>query len=241
MHMQLLDQTWPEPEANLACDEALLLSAERGIAPPVLRFWESEPLFVVLGHSNKSATETDVQTCERDRIPVLRRCSGGGAVLQGAGCLNYSLVLEIESAPELTSITSTNKFIMDRHRAVIEELAGRETAVQGHTDLAIAGLKFSGNAQRRKKSFLLFHGTFLLDFDLDQIGKYLRFPSRQPEYRGSRSHLEFVTNLKLDRSDLKNALAAVWKASETADGVLKEEIQQLVMSKYSTKEWNMKF
>src|ERR1041384_3554800 len=96
--MKLLDLTLPTPAENLACDEALLDACEGGAADEVLRFWESSTPFVVVGYGNKVAREVNVAACEARGIPILRRCSGGGTVVQGPGCLSYALVLRITQA-----------------------------------------------------------------------------------------------------------------------------------------------
>src|SRR6266480_945364 len=110
--MTLLDLTLPTPAENLACDEALLDAAESCSGGEVLRFWESPEYFVVVGYANKVATEVNVATCEARGIPILRRCSGGGTVVQGPGCLSYALVLSIADNAELRNITAANRFIM---------------------------------------------------------------------------------------------------------------------------------
>ena len=117
--MHLLDSTFPLPEENLACDEALLDAAEEDGAAEILRFWEPAKPFVVLGYSNKISTEVDTAACDSLRIPVFRRPSGGGTVLQGPGCLNYSLILEIKPGP-LSTLTATNHFIMERNRDAVQ-------------------------------------------------------------------------------------------------------------------------
>jgi lipoate-protein ligase A len=109
--MNHLDLTLSTPAENLACDEALLEEAE-ALGGEVLRFWESPVHFVVLGYANKAREEVDIEACRTRCVPILRRCSGGGTVLQGPGCLNYSVILRIEAAPELQSITETNRFVM---------------------------------------------------------------------------------------------------------------------------------
>src|ERR1019366_3694638 len=81
----------------------------------------------------------------------------------------------------------------------------------GHTDLAVDGRKFSGNSQRRKRTHLLFHGTFLLSFDLGLISKLLRHPAREPGYRARRTHAEFITNLDLAATAVKEALRQAWE------------------------------
>jgi len=236
--MFCLDHAFPTPAENLACDEALLDAAEEQGGAAVLRFWESPSHFVVLGYANKAAEEADIGACLALDIPILRRCSGGGAVLQGPGCLNYSVILRIDHAPELQSITGTNQWVMSRNRDAIARLLGRAVSVEGHTDLATGLLKFSGNAQRRKREWLLFHGTFLLDFDLSLIGKALKAPPRQPDYRQQRPHAEFVTQLKLSGASVKAALRDVWDAKTPCPGVPHEMVQGLVASRYARDEWN---
>src|SRR6266581_5452467 len=193
--MKYSDLTLATPAENLACDEALLDLCDQGLAGELLRFWEPARYFVVLGYACKVAQEVNLSYCQLSAIPVLRRCTGGGTVLQGPGCLNYSLILRIEESGPLHSIPAANEFIMSRHRTAIASLVHGPVELQGHTDLAIGGLKFSGNAQRRKKWCLIFHGTFLLNFDIETIAKALPMPSKQPEYRRQRAHGDFLRNL----------------------------------------------
>src|SRR5262252_10196626 len=115
--MDFCDLTLPSPEENLACDEALLDLAEEGRGDEVLRVWEPRHYFVVLGYSNKAAVEVNLPFCRLHTIPVLRRCTGGGAVLQGPGCLNYSLILRAEG--DLHNIPSTNNYILKRHQTAL--------------------------------------------------------------------------------------------------------------------------
>jgi lipoate-protein ligase A len=239
--MKHLDLTLPSPAENLACDEVLLDWCEENGGEEILRFWESPETFVVTGYANRIATEVNVAACKTNGVPILRRCSGGGTVLQGAGCLNYALILRIAENPALAGISSANQFIMERNRAAIETLAGQTVEVRGHTDLALNGLKFSGNSQRRKKNFLLFHGTFLLNFDLTPVSELLGTPSKQPDYRQSRRHGEFLTNLNLPADKVKAALKKSWNAIEELKAYPKSEIQKLAAQKYSTDEWNLKF
>jgi lipoate---protein ligase len=239
--MRWLDLTFPTPAENLACDEALLELCEAGFADEVLRFWESPTHFVVVGYGNKVACEVDVAACRADGIPILRRCSGGGTVLQGPGCVNYSLVLRIDGRHELESITSTNCYIMKRNAAALSKILGKTVSAEGFTDLAVEGQKFSGNAQRRKRTHLLFHGTFLLDFDLALIERYLRAPSREPDYRQGRKHTDFLRGLNIGREELKRALRAEWKAGEWVVSLPTEPLSKLVVEKYSRTEWNLKF
>lgn len=247
--MQVLDLTLPTPAENLACDEALLDWRETNGGEDILRFWESPETFVVVGYANKIATEVNVAECEKNKIPVLRRCSGGGTVLQGRGCLNYALILQIAENSPLASISDANKFIMERNRETVQSLIQNpksKVEVCGHTDLALNSQpstinKFSGNSQRRHKNFLLFHGTFLLKFDLSLAETLLQMPSKQPDYRASRNHADFLVNLNLPADKIKSAMKQIWKANGELKDFPKLEIKKLATEKYSSREWNFKF
>ena len=240
--MHNTDVTFETPAENIACDEALLDLCEAGSMGEVLRFWESGTPFVVVGYGNHVDIEVNRSACDKDSVAVLRRCSGGGAVVQGSGCLNYSLVLPIDRHAELASITAANCWIMKRNAAAVSKILGKEVSVEGYTDLAIDGLKFSGNAQRRKRTHLLFHGTFLLEsFDLTLLSRYLKHPSREPEYRGTRSHENFVGRLSLNAQQVKSALREEWGASKALESIPDERMRTLIATRYSRLEWNFKF
>ncbi|MEK7781394.1 MAG: lipoate--protein ligase family protein [Verrucomicrobiota bacterium] len=240
--MNLLDVTLPSPADNLALEEALLDAAETGAGAEVLRFWESPTPFVVVGYANKVASEVNVAACEAKGIPILRRCSGGGTVVQGPGCLNYAVILRITEDGSTRSISAANEYVMERVRAGIHSALGTPQSaisIQGHTDLALGNLKFSGNAQRRRKNFLLFHGSLLLNFDLPLISELLNRPSVQPDYRKGRSHEQFICNLRLPTEPTKQALATEWEATEVMHQPM--ALPPTLLAKYESMEWNRKF
>lgn len=231
------------PGQYLAWDEGFLDAAESGACRELLWFWESPQPFVVVGYGQSIPVEVNQANSLQDRVPVLRRCSGGGAVVQGPGCLNYGLILGIsdESGPT-HSITGTNRWVMDRQRRAFQTLLPQPVVVRGHTDLAMvresSEVKFSGNAQRRRRSFLLFHGTVLLDFDLACIERYLRFPSKVPDYREARGHLQFVANTLLERSAVVEALRKEWGANEPLGTLPSNFMHAAWSARYVRPEWH---
>lgn len=241
--MYLLDLTLETPQENLALEEALLLWAEKNEAE-CLRLWESERYFVVMGAGSPLWTDVNVDACRDAGIPVLRRCSGGGTVVQGPGCLNYTLVLDRTRHPELETINGTNNYVLSRVAAALQDLEAcgkakvfADVIVCGISDIAVGDRKFSGNAQRRRKRFVLFHGTVLHGFDLDKISLCLGRPEKMPDYRAERSHDDFVMNVDVCAESLKEAIArqfgasaplAAWPAAETAE---------LARTRYADQEW----
>lgn len=238
--MQFLDLSFRAPAQNLAADEWLLHQAEIGARGSTLRFWESPIYFVALGYTNSSHVEADEAACRAANVPILRRVSGGGTVMQGPGCLNYALVHPIAPG-ETLNVEATNKLVMETQRAAFAKLLGEDVAVAGHTDLATGNLKFSGNAQRRKTRFFLFHGTILLDFDLELVQRLLRPPSKEPSYRANRSHRDFIRNLPVSRAEVKAALRQAWNADESAETIAAGALDALVEERYARDEWNLKF
>ena len=239
--MKYTEITFETPEENLACDEVLLDLCEDGHSGEILRFWEPNQYFVVLGYSSKANQEVNLAACKKNKIPVLRRSSGGGTILQGPGCFNFSLILDTQNGRPLKNLIETNRYIMEKHKQALEPLIKFPISIEGFTDLALNQLKFSGNAQRRKKRFLLFHGSFLLKFNLAMIEKYLLIPKRQPPYRKNRSHLNFLMNLNVPAKKIKSALRQIWSVDEPAKMLPKDLINQLVKERYSNRDWTFKF
>lgn len=234
------------PAELLALEEALLEYCEESAEAGFLHFWEAEQHFVVLGYSKKMAEEIHSEACRDAEIPILRRATGGGTVLQGPGSFNYTLVLPIEGDQDFATIRSTNIAVMERHRSAFDRLMGRPTQVRGYTDLTIGDRKFSGNAQRRKRRCFLFHGAFLLGLDLSLVERTLKPPMQQPEYRQQRGHRDFLMNLPLRQQEVEGALRSCWsQATVLPKKALPPELlarmQHLVTTKYGREEWNQKF
>jgi lipoate-protein ligase A len=232
--IRYLDRTLLRVEDNLALDEALLLEAESGAGTEVLRLWEWPALAVVLGAGGRLAEEVNEAACALDGVPVLRRSSGGGTVLLGRGCLVFSLVLRLDRNQALAEIQSSYAWILGRMARALE-LPGVQPA--GTSDLALAGRKFSGNSQQRKRDHLLHHGTLLYAFSLSSIGRYLPPPPRQPEYRAGRPHDGFLCNLPLTAEVLKERLRREWGPDEPLAYLPQAEVNTLVAQKYSTAAW----
>ena len=180
---------------------------EEGGSRETLQFWECEERMVVVGASGQWNRDLHEEACTADKVPVVQRLSGGGAVIVGRGCLSYSMVLSLEAKPELRSVAHSYTLILGR---IVERLGLPSLAVRGMSDITIGDRKISGNAQRRGRRALLHHGTILYDFDVRCMERYLKEPQRQPAYRAGRSHSDFVTNAPLERDAIKDGITRAW-------------------------------
>jgi lipoate-protein ligase A len=233
------DVSFDKPNMNLAFDEALLDACEDGSGDECLRFWESPVPFVVLGVSQVKKDEANLDACEHDSVPVLRRCSAGGAVLQGPGCLNYSIVLRYEDHPATESLRGSYCAILG---ALSEsfEASGIPLRIRGTSDLALGDRKVSGSAQKRRRRAFLHHGTFLYAMQDADIARYLREPTLRPEYRGARTHATFVTNLPMQADAIRIAVRRAFHASGLVSPPGESQLKhamELQRTKYDSKAW----
>jgi lipoate-protein ligase A len=203
--MDVIYWTAPTVAENLALDEALARSAW-ATGRHLLRFWWGGPPAVVMGSNERSEEAVDTGACARLGVNVLKRCTGGSAVLQTGGVLNYSL---ITPAPEHLNLQAVFRLGTDLICALLAGF-GLTGVPCGTSDVAVGTRKISGNAQAWRWKALLLHGTLLVDFDFDLAAKVLHHPLREPEYRHGRSHRDFLITLsgvgvRADRNTIENA------------------------------------
>lgn len=235
--MQQLPITLDTLAENLSLDEALLEAAEAGELPTeVLRLWEATDYGIVLGRSSPVETEVHLDACRVDRIPVLRRASGGGTIVAGPGCLMYAVVLDLDTHPQLRAIDAAHCHVLGKLARMLSPLVP-SVEIAGSSDLTFTAefpRKFSGNAMRLKRKHLLYHGTLLYDFDLERISRWLATPTRAPDYRQQRAHAEFVANLPLPRRTIVETLIEGWQAGRVLSDWPVERTSDLVRNRYAT-------
>lgn len=222
--MNGIHYSFPDPTSNLLFDEVLLQCADKESGGEFVRLWESEVYFVVLGRTCKEEENLNMHNIVLDKVNVYRRSSGGGTVVQGRGCFNFSLILSKKVRPELNEITSSYQLIGEHMLSVLQS-CGVNAHFKPICDLADAhsNKKFSGNAQKRGRNFILHHGTIMYDFDLSLVERYLTMPPKEPVYRKGRSHEDFVTNIDIDLQQFKEGLSQIFGVKEWRKNVVEEE------------------
>jgi lipoate-protein ligase A len=196
-----------DAEHQLSCDWTTFQTVEAGATKTICRAWQTVQPVVVVGRHGRVADEVIEANCDVDGVRVLRRESGGGAVVLGPGSVNYSIVFSLAAHPQLTAIAESFHIVL---RAIVEALEVPGLSIAAGTDLVLRGRKVSGNAQRRGRHALLHHGTLLYDFDPDLAVRYLQEPRRRPAYREGRSHGEFIGNLPLSARSIRTRLAVAF-------------------------------
>ena len=236
--------TWLEAEPGgvaeqLALDEALLEEAHEGIRTgTVARAWMAAEHAVVLGSSSRAAEELDLEACAAHGVRVLRRPSGGLSVVLGPGCLMWSVVTHHPDGPP--PIDAIHAAMLDPLAAALRA-AGHDVVRRGSSDLAIGhesgALKISGNALRVRRHGVLYHGTLLDAFELELIGRVLRHPPREPDYRSGRPHAAFVANLGLGATRLAAVVRAAFGAVRCETAWPRDRVARLVRERYADPGW----
>src|SRR5215217_1982638 len=153
---------------NMALDEVLMYSTKHDM--PILRLYGWQPPTVSIGYFQSIDEELDVNKCEQMGIDVVRRITGGGAVLHESE-LTYSFITKIYPK----NIMESYNLICDPVVLCINKL-GFNAKFAPLNDIIVDNKKVSGNAQTRKKNVLLQHGTILLDVNVEKMFSVLKVP-----------------------------------------------------------------
>ncbi len=170
---------------NLALDEYLLKSE---INDNIFFLWKNSNT-IVIGRNQNTIEEINLQAVETDKVNVVRRITGGGAVYQDDGNLCFSIIVDKND-----EIAKNYESILQPIINVLQKL-GLNAKFAGKNDIEIDGKKISGNAQIKYKDRLLHHGTFLFGVDLSKMQKYLNVDQSKIVSKGIKSIPARVTNI----------------------------------------------
>jgi len=252
---------------NMAIDESLLLSCQRGNEPslfPAIRFYQWSTPTLSLGYSQRNSRTVARDYCQMAGINVVRRITGGRAVLHHRE-LTYSVVARSDEPPFSGSISETYRLIS---RAIVgalaslgvtAELSGKEGS---HTlptspmtrspcfyspsrhEVVYQGKKMVGSAQKRLRSSFLQHGSILLDFDPQLL---LLATGQQPGLRLPEriASIKEILQREVSPDELIEGLVASFQQTLglrlSPRGLTpseEEEARRLREEKYSQDAWN---
>lgn len=167
---------------NMAIDEAIFRESQRGDSPPTLRFYSWSPPSISLGYFQETRKEVNIEACRARSVDVVRRPTGGKAVLHEDD-LTYALIASEHNPLFPSDILGTYKVISRCIARGLSELgieAEMEDSGRSYRDDSLKTACFSapsryellagkkkicGSAQLRSKGIFLQHGSILLDFD----------------------------------------------------------------------------
>jgi lipoate-protein ligase A len=162
--------------------------------PPIVRVETVRAVAVVLPRSRDPEREVYLERCRRDRVPVVKRPTGGGAVVLAPGVVAASALGRARAGDRFPEA------VFRRYCAAVG-LALADVGVagveqRGVSDLCLGDRKIAGSSLRLFRDRVLFQVSVLVDVDVGLLQRYLPMPSRAPGYRVGRSHRDFVLNLR---------------------------------------------
>jgi lipoate-protein ligase A len=237
--IRVLETGYNPAALNMAIDEALI---ENIAQVPVLRIYGWRPAAISVGYFQSMQDEVDLEKCNQLGVDVVRRLTGGGAVLHEFE-LTYSFITK--QYPQ--NIMESCRWICDAIVTSINRL-GYGASFVPLNDIVVNGKKVSGNAQTRRNGVLLQHGTLLLGVDVGKMFSVLKVPSEKLRDKIIKDVKERVTSLAgttFDEmaSSLKTSFAEKFDAKLVVDSLSIEEIsraESLAERKYSSKGWNLR-
>lgn len=150
---------------------------------------------VILGSANDADLEVNLKACADLGVPVLRRYGGGGTVVLYPGCVVVSIGCWVKDQ------FNNSRYFKSINHALITALSKEWPAMQalgqaGISDIVFGEKKVAGTSLFRSRNYLLYQASILVDLDVQLMGKLLRHPTREPDYRRGRPHSDFLTGLR---------------------------------------------
>lgn len=237
--MICIRRTETDPYFNIAAEEYVL----HEFTDDCFMLWRNEPSVIVGKHQNTLA-EINYDFVAQNKIKVVRRISGGGAVFHDLGNINFTFIMNGQPG----QLVDFRKFT----QPIIDVLATLdiEAKFEGRNDLTIDGKKFSGNAEHVFKNRVLHHGTLLYRSTINNLAGALNVDPDKFRDKAIKSVRSRVTNIsehlkeELEIEDfislVMNHILEMYPNAELYQFSDQDRkiIQQLVQTKYGTWDWN---
>ncbi|CAM3800655.1 biotin/lipoate A/B protein ligase family protein [Alkalicoccus chagannorensis] len=238
-----LDSGAQRPEYNMAMDEKLMEWHRNGEIPPVVRFYEWAPASLSLGYFQRIHRDIDLEAVKRHQAGLVRRPTGGRAVLHEDE-LTYSVIVE-ESYPGIPqgvteayrvlsegllkgfrSLGLDADFSIPRTEEEKEALKNPRSAVcfdaPSWYEMVVEGRKIAGSAQTRQKGVVLQHGSLIRTIDADKLFDMFQFPDQRVRDRMQQGFYKKATplgDLMEELADMETMKAHFRRGFEEALGV----------------------
>ncbi len=234
------------PRMNLALDEVLTARVGEGRRRPTLRIWEWDESAVVIGSFQSYRNEVDPEGAARHGFDVVRRISGGGAMLMAAGqIITYSLYVPASLVAGMT-FADSYAFLDDWVLQALRSL-GIDAVYQPLNDIASPTGKIGGAAQKRlANGGVLHHATLSYDIDGQVMTEVLRIGREKLSDKGTTSAAKRVDPLRsqtgLERAEIIERFKDTFRSLTDAEtgAITADEYadaEALVESKFATEAW----
>jgi lipoate-protein ligase A len=251
---------------NMAIDEAIMAGIRQGIAPATVRFYRWNPPAVTIGYFQDIHREIDLAKCTELGVDVVRRLTGGRAVLHHRE-VTYSMACPEDDPVASGTVVQSYLRISQGLLAGVKSLGvpaelvphgGQKGAALSAAcfeapswyELVVDGKKLIGSAQTRKQGIMLQHGSLPLEMDEGLLADIICFSSdleRDIFKRRFSEKAVALNNCLAVPITYEQATAALTQGLEQALKVelvagdltdYEQELAQELTNKYKSMEWN---
>lgn len=242
---------------NMAIDEAISEAVTRKLSPPTLRLYEWDRPSISIGYFQKTS-DIDTRYCSKKGYPLVRRLTGGRAILHDAE-LTYSLSSLSNTYLFNNSLIKTYTVISNallrglKQNGIEAHMSGRKRHNSGNKnpacfksmsygEIKVNGKKIIGSAQKRYKDGFLQHGSILMNFNAEEMHNVL-ICNDDADFNDIGAIREYSPDLSLSQLivSLKEAFEKELGVKLVSDNPSKFELslaKELEQNKYSTEKWN---
>ncbi|NHJ04338.1 MAG: hypothetical protein EAX90_05915 [Candidatus Heimdallarchaeota archaeon] len=139
--------------------------------------WPQNPI-VCIGYHQIIEEEVDIEYCMINKIPIVRRPLGGGAVYLDEGQLFYQLIARLDSKKIPRDVSKLYEKILqapiETYRAI-----GINANYAPVNDIEAKGKKISGNGAAEVGGARILTGNLIFDFNFDEMIKILKVPDEK--------------------------------------------------------------
>ncbi len=237
----------PLPAAvQVALDQVLTESVAEGKRKPTLRIWEWDASAIIIGSFQSVKNEVDIKAATAENLQVIRRISGGGAMLMEAGTvITYSLYIPTSFVAGM-SFEESYRFLDSWAIAALRGL-GVDAEYKPLNDIASPLGKIGGAAQKRlAKGAVLHHVTIAYEIDGEKMMRVLRIGREKLSDKGIKSAAKRVDPLSKQLGRPREDIVAAFEkgftelTSATRGGITAEELAEaeaLAVTKFTDVEW----
>ena len=175
-----------DPHLNLALEEYCLRNLD--ITDDYVLFYINASSVIIGKHQNPFE-ECNFEYLQNNNIQLVRRISGGGAVYQDYGNLNFSFIQGFEKE----KLNYFQKLIQPIQKAL--HRLGVPADLTEKNTILVEGKKVSGNSQYTNINRMLSHGTLLLDSDLNVLERALKSDLEIVNSKAVQSERSAVVNI----------------------------------------------